>query len=292
MMPPGKDASLSAQMVSHSEAPAYWMLDILWTVLATSEQTEGRYSLIEQLMPQGAAPPPHVHPYGAEAFYLLEGEITYRAGNDTLDAAAGDFVVIPRNTVHSFEVKNGSARVLNFYVPGGWEQVFPDLARPADTRSLPPEGLDAHDSPKVLQFLTNYWGAPANLSFAKQKYGREGRQIPERQAFATRSATAPAISQQNARGKTLAGEDQTDEGFTLTELTVTAENEIHFAPESRFRCVYLLEGQARFQGAGLIRDAAPGTLLLMPPDDAPAALSAGAADMRLLLFAVPVPRSA
>ena len=286
-MNPSETTPNAAQIVSNAEAPAYWMLDILWTVLVTSEQTAGNYSLIEQIMPEGAAPPPHVHPYGAEAFYLLEGGIVYRAGDETLEAAAGDFVVIPRNTIHSFEVKNGSAHVLNFYVPGGWEQVFPDLARPAETRTLPPKGLDAHDSPNVLQFLTNYWGAPANLSFAKQKYGREGKANSERSAFVTRRDAAAAISQQNARGKVLAGEGQTGEGFSLTEFTVLAQDEIRFEADDHHRCCYLLEGQAHFQSEALIRDAAPGTLLIAPPNVA-FSLSADTANVRLLAFAAPV----
>ena len=39
------------------DSPAYWLLDILWVVHATGEQTEGRYSLIEQWMPPSAFAP-------------------------------------------------------------------------------------------------------------------------------------------------------------------------------------------------------------------------------------------
>jgi hypothetical protein len=56
-------------------APAYWSQDILWTVLASSEQTGGSYSLMEELCSKHSGPPPHTHEQD-EALYILEGEIT------------------------------------------------------------------------------------------------------------------------------------------------------------------------------------------------------------------------
>ena len=38
-------------------APAYWMLDLLWLVLADGRETGGAYSVMEQLMPQSSGPP-------------------------------------------------------------------------------------------------------------------------------------------------------------------------------------------------------------------------------------------
>ena len=54
------DTPLPATIASNAEAPAYWFLDILWIVLASTEQTGGRFTVMEQLMPQGAGPGPHV----------------------------------------------------------------------------------------------------------------------------------------------------------------------------------------------------------------------------------------
>jgi hypothetical protein len=44
--------------------------------------------------------------------------------------------------------------------------------RPFGGSFLPP-GLDAHDSPQVVQFFNNYWIAPADLPWAVQKFGRD-----------------------------------------------------------------------------------------------------------------------
>ncbi len=42
-------------------SPDYGFVDILWIVHATAGQTGGRFSVIEQFMPAGSGPPPHVH---------------------------------------------------------------------------------------------------------------------------------------------------------------------------------------------------------------------------------------
>jgi hypothetical protein len=49
-------------------APAYWWLDILWIVLASSEDTGGRYSLMEEWLPKGAGAPPHKHTWSDETY--------------------------------------------------------------------------------------------------------------------------------------------------------------------------------------------------------------------------------
>ena len=123
-----------------SDAPAYWHQDILWTMLATAEQTGGVYSVIEELCPEGSGPPAHWHEQD-EAFYVLEGEVTLVAGDQKTQVSAGAFVFIPRGTVHSFRMDNGTARLLSFYMPGGFERTVMVLGHPADTRTLPPKGL-------------------------------------------------------------------------------------------------------------------------------------------------------
>ena len=62
------------------QSPAYWFLDILWVVHATDEQTQWRYSVIEQWMPGSDGPPPHVHPFEDETFWVMEDEMTVDVG--------------------------------------------------------------------------------------------------------------------------------------------------------------------------------------------------------------------
>lgn len=122
-----------------AQAPAYWLQDSLWTVLASTAQTGGSYSLMEQLCPLGAGPPPHAHEQD-EAIYVLEGELTLIAGPERVTAPAGSFAYIPAHCVHSFRVDSPTARLLNFYLPGGFERTITELAPPAQARTLPPAG--------------------------------------------------------------------------------------------------------------------------------------------------------
>ena len=59
---------------------------------------------------------PHFHEKHVDAFYVLEGEVEFTLGTETLPAGAGTSVAIPPRIVHAFTVP-GSARYLNFHAP-------------------------------------------------------------------------------------------------------------------------------------------------------------------------------
>ncbi|WP_238011399.1 cupin domain-containing protein [Dactylosporangium sp. AC04546] len=158
---------------SRDDAPARWLLDILWLVLATGEDTNGGYSVIEQFMPVGSGPPPHIHPFEDEAFYILAGEMTAIIGGQEVVLGPGSLGHLPRNTVHEFKVTGTEVcHCLNYYTPAGFEQAILGCSRPAERRELPPPGLDAPDSTQVVRFFNNYWVAPAALPWAQQKWPR------------------------------------------------------------------------------------------------------------------------
>jgi quercetin dioxygenase-like cupin family protein len=133
-------------------APAYWMQDILWTVFATSEQTGGSYALMEEWCPKHSGPPPHTHEQD-EALYLLQGEITLVAGEQKISAKAGSLIYLPAHCVHTFRVDTPEARLLNFYLPGGFERSITEFGTPASSRTLPPSGLVTPGTPEQLKAL-------------------------------------------------------------------------------------------------------------------------------------------
>jgi quercetin dioxygenase-like cupin family protein len=113
----------------------------VYRFLATGEDTDGRYALWEALVPPGGGPPPHVHSREVEAFYVLEGEITFQIGTEQLVATAGMFVNMPIGCEHAF--KNASdhpARMLIEVVPAGLEQMFFEVGQPVapGATSAPP----------------------------------------------------------------------------------------------------------------------------------------------------------
>ena len=141
--------------VKLSDAPAYWSLGELLTVVATAEQTGGAFSLMEERLPRGAEPPPHVHRREDEAFFVLDGALTVRVGDQTFSASAGSFVFCPRDIPHLLTVQSDEVRMLTLCTPGGVEQLFVELGEPATARTLPPDG-DEPDIERVITLAAHY----------------------------------------------------------------------------------------------------------------------------------------
>ena len=90
------------------------------TFLVTGAQSGGACFILEAMASPGGGPPPHVHRHEEESFYLLEGTLTIQAAGQTFRALPGDFVHIPRGTVHSFRNDgNVDAKALVVVSPAG-----------------------------------------------------------------------------------------------------------------------------------------------------------------------------
>jgi mannose-6-phosphate isomerase-like protein (cupin superfamily) len=113
-------------------------------IKATSEDTASKFFLSETTIVAGfPGPPPHVHETLHDMFYVLEGTLTMRLGDEDVEARPGTFVCVPPNTVHTFSNRSdGPVRFLNFNAPGGWEGYMRELgAAAAEGRELSPEEI-------------------------------------------------------------------------------------------------------------------------------------------------------
>jgi quercetin dioxygenase-like cupin family protein len=73
------------------------------TFVETSAETDGEYTLIEvEVAPGGGVPMAHVHPYQSETFEIDSGELSMKAGRDSIVAQAGDVVTVAPGQVHKF----------------------------------------------------------------------------------------------------------------------------------------------------------------------------------------------
>lgn len=110
-------------------------------IKATGEDTGGAFFCSETTIEPGfPGPPPHTHEHLVDMFYVLEGTLTVRVGDDTHEAPPGTFVCAPPGTVHTFANRSEApVRFLNFNTPGGWENYMRDLARAAQEGPLTPE---------------------------------------------------------------------------------------------------------------------------------------------------------
>jgi quercetin dioxygenase-like cupin family protein len=102
---------------------AFWGPGDMYTFLVTGEQTGGAYFVMEALVPPGGGPPPHIHRNEDETFYIVEGQCSIRLGGQTANAATGDFVNVPRGTVHCFRNEGTSTmRMILTFSPSGIEK--------------------------------------------------------------------------------------------------------------------------------------------------------------------------
>ncbi len=114
----------------------------VYRFLATGEETNGQYAMLEAIVPPGGGPPPHVHRREEEGFYILEGEITFTINGERVVATAGMFANMPVGTPHSFKNESGKpAKMLISVAPAGLEKMFFEFGVPlaeGATTALPP----------------------------------------------------------------------------------------------------------------------------------------------------------
>jgi quercetin dioxygenase-like cupin family protein len=122
-----------------------------YTILVSGEQTGGRYSLIDMLVPPGGGPPPHRHDF-EEMFTILEGEIELIFRGEALQASTGSTVNIPANAPHSFKNKSDKpAHLLCMCTPAGQEEFFMAIGDPVDSRTAPPPRLSPAEQAERVQ---------------------------------------------------------------------------------------------------------------------------------------------
>ena len=98
------------------------------TVKASSDETDGVFSVLEAEEPPEFGPPLHIHHDAAEAFYVLEGEYIMFLDDREVSCPAGSFIFIPAGMRHGFRVGAVPSRKLNFYFPAVMIGYFDDLS--------------------------------------------------------------------------------------------------------------------------------------------------------------------
>ena len=104
----------------------------------------GSLTAFENVIPPGQGPPLHSHADEDESWYVLEGSLRFRLGDELAEAPAGTFVFVGRGTPHCFHnAGDEPARILVLFTPAGMESFFdgfaelgPGTADPADFARL------------------------------------------------------------------------------------------------------------------------------------------------------------
>lgn len=135
--------------LKQGEGQSYWMLNGLYTVKASADETGGTVSIVEMTLPEGWGPPTHQHSC-AESMYVLEGAVRLHLGDDVVEYGPGSFFHIPAGTWERPE-PIGTTRILAVYSPGGMDEFFAEAGEPATAADLPPMSDEAPDLERLVR---------------------------------------------------------------------------------------------------------------------------------------------
>jgi mannose-6-phosphate isomerase-like protein (cupin superfamily) len=124
----GKQEARRAVVLQPGAGRQYPMGRISATFKADEDETAQVYSISEWwLEPNTQGPGAHSHPED-DVFYVIEGTMSVRVGEDWVDAKVGSFVLIPGGMTHDFQNRTTQrAGVLNFS-NGVFEPHMKDIA--------------------------------------------------------------------------------------------------------------------------------------------------------------------
>ncbi len=132
-------AKLLPHRLAMAEGPAFWFLNNLCIIKATTESTGGAFSMVYEISPPGHATPYHLHHVEDEAFYVLDGEFTFICDGVKSVVGPGGYIFLPRGIPHGIRVSSPEpATMLILATPGtGFVGMMQEMAEPAAARVLP-----------------------------------------------------------------------------------------------------------------------------------------------------------
>jgi quercetin dioxygenase-like cupin family protein len=147
---------------------SYWFWTDLVTVHASGEETEGRFSLVEFLMPPDDITPLHLHRHESQTVVVLEGEVTIWLPGVSRTLGPGESIHLPADVPHTERVTSTEgARVLDIGVPAGFERFIAAAGEPAAEPTLPPTDRLVPDVARLAALAAEHGiellGAPGEL---------------------------------------------------------------------------------------------------------------------------------
>jgi mannose-6-phosphate isomerase-like protein (cupin superfamily) len=108
---------------------------------AEGSDGDGTFCLVETTLAAGfPGPVLHRHRELVDTFFVLDGTLALRLGDDEVEAPPGSFACIPPGNVHTFANRSrGTVRIVNLMAPGGFEQYLKEVARVTTTGTPDPQ---------------------------------------------------------------------------------------------------------------------------------------------------------
>ena len=131
---------MNAVVVKAGEGHALRLGDVQMVVKEDGTHTRGALGLAEfEVPPHGHdAPHPHIHHAHEEGFYILEGELEFVVGTQTVRAGQGAFVMVPTGVAHTFSnPTERPARFLSTFTPQRYLSYFEEVSQLSQATASP-----------------------------------------------------------------------------------------------------------------------------------------------------------
>lgn len=181
---PQPDHGLRPFVAKRTIDRSYWYQGQLITFYAEASMTGGTLCCFEGKCPKGMGPPPHVHLYEHECFFVMEGSMRATVDGEVFDVETDSFIFLPAGLLHYFAPTSDYARIFTFTVPipGKRQQyaadmkLFREIGEPAKSMDLPPPP-EGPPTPDQIEFAIKT-AAEAGVIFPGMREGgwkREGK---------------------------------------------------------------------------------------------------------------------
>lgn len=141
---------MKQRMVRAGDGRDYdWTNDHIF-IKTPAEMTDGRVTLVEDILKPGFHLARHHHQVMTEIFFVLDGEARFAFDDETVLATRGMTVIVPPGIRHEVSAPDG-ARFLTLFTPGGFDQYLAALA------SLAPAQIDDPDFISALGQQYDIW---------------------------------------------------------------------------------------------------------------------------------------
>ncbi len=136
---------------------AYWFFGELFIVHLSGADTQGRFSLVEEMAPPGAWTPLHAHPREDQALYVLEGAATFYLPGESFAIGRGESAYGPRNVPHTEQgTSSEPLRQLVVNTPAGFEDFIAAAGEPAAELTLPPPSQEPPDMERLTALAADH----------------------------------------------------------------------------------------------------------------------------------------
>ena len=196
---------------------------------SSGRSTRGNYSVVVRESQTSQAADAHTHSQLVEAWYVVEGTMTFQSREGAIDAPAGTFVLVPPGVEHGFKITAGkTVRLVQIFSPPGFENLFSERLK-----------LPSYDPGKEIGQQSAQW--KADQKDIARKYGA-GPADPPTQGQPLVRVPTPGLDR-----RVLATAEESAGRYTLEELTFAPGKAPSALPKVREndQAWYLLSGELR-----------------------------------------------